>query len=158
MADIHEMVDYINALNKMSKRKNAVRISINPFIPKSHTPFQWIKFDYNDLKSKFDYINKNLKNVNLKIEDLKDAYIQYILSVGGAEIGNLIEKTFQMKHKFRKWKEMDIQWSLGDELPWKNIDTGIKREFLKEEYKKAINGEITPWCETFGCYKCGSCE
>ena len=82
MDDVHEMVDYIKNLNEMSKRKNAVRISINPFIPKPHTPFQWEKFNYNDLKLKFDYLNKNLKNVNLKIEDLELAYIQHLLSIG----------------------------------------------------------------------------
>lgn len=158
MTDIQGMVDYIKSLKEMSERKNAVRISINPFIPKPHTPFQWEKFDYNDLKLKFDYLNKNLKNINLKIEDLDNAYIQYLLSVGGAEIGDLIEQTYKKKNRFREWKNIDIKWDLDKELPWKNIDVGIKHEFLKEEYQKAINGEITPWCETFGCYKCGSCE
>ena len=158
MENIHEMVDYVKNIKKMSKRKNAVRISINPFIPKPHTPFQWEKFDYNDLKLKFDYLNENLKNINLKIEDLDNAYIQHLLSVGGAEIGDLIEKTFQKKNKFREWKEINIKWDLNDELPWKNIDVGIRPSFLKQEYQKAMNGEITPWCETFGCYECGSCE
>ena len=31
---------------------------------------------------------------------------------------------------------------LGDELPWKNIDVGMDTEFLKKEYKKALNGEL----------------
>ena len=158
MDDIHAMVDYIKTLNKMSKRKNAVRISINPFIPKPHTPFQWEKFDYQDLKLKFDYLNKNLKKVNLKIEDLELAYIQHLLSIGSAEIGDIIERTYTKKNKFREWKEIVIKWDLADKLPWKNIDVGIKPEFLKHEYKKGMNGEITPWCETFGCYKCGACQ
>jgi radical SAM superfamily enzyme YgiQ (UPF0313 family) len=158
MDDIHEMTDYIKNLSKMGKRKNAVRISINPFIPKPHTPFQWEKFDYQDLKLKFDYLNKNLKKVNLKIEDLELAYIQHLLSIGSAEMGDLIERTYHRKNKFREWKKIGIQWNLEDELPWKNIDVGIKHEFLKQEYQKAMDGEITPWCETFGCYNCGSCE
>ncbi len=158
MQDIHEMVEYIKNLNKMSKRKNAVRISINPFIPKPHTPFQWETFNFFDLKAKYDYLNENLKNINLKIEDLKGAFIQHILSVGDAEIGNMIEKTYKKKLKFKEWEKIDIEWNLNDELPWKNIDIGIKPEFLKQEYQKALNGDITPWCETFGCYRCGACE
>ncbi|MGZ7070668.1 MAG: radical SAM protein, partial [Methanobacterium sp.] len=71
---------------------------------------------------------------------------------------DLIEKTYLKKNKFREWKKIDIKWNLEDELPWKNINTGIKSQFLKQEYKKAMNGDITPWCETFGCYKCGVCK
>lgn len=158
MDDVHEMVEFIKNMNKMSKRKNAVRISINPFIPKPHTPFQWESFNFNDLKVKFDYLNENLKNVSLKIENLEGAFIQHILSVGDADIGNIIEKTYKKKLKFREWEKFDISWSLDDKLPWENIDVGIKPDFLKQEYEKALKGNITPWCETFGCYRCGSCD
>ncbi len=155
--DVREMVEFIKNINQISKKKNAVRISINPFIPKPHTPFQWESFDFNDLKSKFHYLNENLKKVSLKIENLEGAFIQHILSVGDESIGDIIEKTYKKKLKFREWKEIDIKWDLEDELPWKNIDVGIKSEFLKQEYQKALKGDITPWCETFGCYKCGAC-
>lgn len=158
MQNIHEMVEYIKNLIKMSERKNAVRISINPFIPKPNTPFQWEKFNLYDLKVKYDYINKNLKKVTLKTEDLKNAYIQYILSVGGTQVGDIIEKTYFKRNKFREWANIDIKWDLDDELPWKDIDVGINPLFLKQEYKKALNNEITPWCETFGCYNCGACQ
>lgn len=157
MEDVHEMVQFIKNINKMSKRKNAVRISINPFIPKSHTPFQWESFNFNDLEVKFDYLNENLKNVSLKIENLEGAFIQHILSVGHENIGDMIEKTYPKKLKFRQWEKIDIKWDLEDELPWKNIDVGITPEFLKQEYQKALKGNITPWCEMFGCYGCGSC-
>lgn len=157
MEDIQEMVEFIKNLNKMSKRKNAVRISINPFIPKPHTPFQWESFDFDDLEVKFDYLNENLKNVSLKVENLKGAFIQHKLSVGNADMGDMIEGTYKKKLKFKEWKELDVKLSLDDELPWKNIDVRIKPEFLKQEYQKALNGNITPWCETFGCYGCGAC-
>lgn len=157
MNDVHEMAEFIKNMNKMSKRKNAVRISINPFIPKPHTPFQWESFNFNDLKVKFDYLNENLKNVSLKIENLEGAFIQHILSVGDTDVGNMIEKTYKKKLKFREWGKIDISWSLDYKLPWENIDVGIKPAFLKQEYEKALKGNITPWCETFGCYRCGAC-
>ncbi len=157
MEDVHEMAEFINDISKMSKKKNAVRISINPFIPKPHTPFQWERFNFNDLKMKFNYLNENLKNVSLKIENLEGAFIQHVLSVGNENIGDMIKKTYLKKLKFRQWENIDINWNLEDGLPWKNIDVGIKPEFLKQEYQKAMNGNITPWCETFGCYGCGSC-
>ncbi|MGB9938156.1 MAG: radical SAM protein [Methanobacterium sp.] len=156
--NVKEMANYIQSLHKLSKRKNAVRISINPFIPKPHTPFQWEKFDFNDLKLKFDYLNKNLKKINFKIEDLKNAYVQHVLSIGDASVGDIIEKTYIKKNKFKDFEQIDLKWDLDDELPWKNIEVGIGNDFLKEEYYKSLNGDITPWCETFGCYSCGACH
>ena len=158
MEDVREMVEFIKDIRKMSKRKNAVRISINPFIPKPHTPFQWESFNFNDLSTKFDYLNENLKNVSLKVEDLKGAFIQHILSVGDANMGNMIERTYKKKLKFKDWENINIKLNLEDELPWQNINAGVNPEFLKQEYQKALNKNITPWCEAFGCYGCGSCS
>ena len=157
MNDVKDMVEFIKYLNKISEKKNRVKISINPFIPKSHTPFQWESFNMADLEVKYKYLNENLKRISLKVEDLKGAFIQHILSVGNADIGDMIEKTYKKKLKFRDWEKIHIKWNLEDELPWKNIGTGITNEFLKQEYKKAFKGDITPWCEVFGCYKCGAC-
>jgi radical SAM superfamily enzyme YgiQ (UPF0313 family) len=157
MNDVQETVEFIKNINKMGKRKNAIRISINPFIPKPHTPFQWENVDYDDLKVKFDYLNENLKNVSLKVENLKGAFIQHILSVSDENVGDMIEKTYKKKLKFKEWEKININWNLKDELPWKNIDVGVKHAFLKQEYQKALKGNITPWCETFGCYECGAC-
>jgi len=158
MEDVHEMVEFIKDIRKMSKRKNAVRISVNPFIPKPHTPFQWESFNFHDLSTKFDYLNENLKNVSLKVEDLKGAFIQHILSVGDVNMGDMIEKTYNKKLKFKDWENINIKLNLEDELPWQNINAGVNPEFLKQEYQKALNKNITPWCEAFGCYGCGSCS
>lgn len=157
LKDVKEMVEYIKYLKGISKRKNAVKISINPFVPKPHTPFQWESFDLDDLMVKYGYLNENLKKASLKIEDLKGAFVQHVLSVGGANIGDMIEKTYKRKLKFRDWEKINIKWNLEDDLPWKNIDVSISNDFLKQEYKKAFKGDITPWCETFGCYRCGAC-
>ena len=43
-------------------------------------------------------------------------------------------------------------------VPWYEIDVGIKESFLKKEYEKVNDGIVTPWCETDGCYDCGSCK
>jgi len=39
-------------------------------------------------------------------------------------------------------------------LPWDHIDIGVTREFLWEEYNRALRGEITPDCRE-ACYACG---
>jgi radical SAM superfamily enzyme YgiQ (UPF0313 family) len=142
----------------MGERKNQLRLSINPFIPKPHTPFQWEGFNLEELKSKINYINSIIKYKSFKIENPKTALIQYILSMGGTELGNVLERSLNEKISIKEWTKLSHKWDLGETLPWKYINVGISDEYLKNEYQKALNGDLTPWCEEFGCYKCGACD
>ncbi|GAB4310168.1 MAG: radical SAM protein [Methanobacteriaceae archaeon] len=160
LEDLREMLELIRNLRKIAPRKNMVKLSINPLIPKSHTPFQWMQFNYEDVKSKISYINKNLGYKSLKIENLKAAFIQYILSIGDSNLGDLIEKSWHSRININEWTKYTktLNYDLETILPWENIDVGVKKEFIKNEYKKMIHGEVTSWCEEYGCYKCGSCS
>jgi radical SAM superfamily enzyme YgiQ (UPF0313 family) len=156
--DLLELVDLVDDIESIPGKSNALRISINPFIPKPHTPFQWENFDFKSMKKKFKYIKSHLKNVNLKLESPRMALIQYVLAQGNKELGEVIQRSVQSKVTMKDWEKRAPRWDLDSELPWKNIDVGIQNSFLKEEYLRALNDDITPWCETFGCYDCGACS
>jgi radical SAM superfamily enzyme YgiQ (UPF0313 family) len=156
--DLKYLSDYIKKLIKMGDRKNQVRISMNPFIPKPHTPFQWEGFSLEELKSKMDYIITAINLKSFKVDNPKNALIQYILSMGGPALGNILERSLNEKIQLKTWTKLAHRWDLNEPLPWKNIDVGISTEYLKNEYKKALNGDLTPWCEEFGCYNCGACD
>ena len=141
----------------MGNKQNQIRLSINPFIPKPHTPFQWEGFNIEELKTKINYINSRIKLTTFKIENPKTAMIQYVLSMGGTTLGTILEKSLNEKVSIKEWTKLAHKWDLNEELPWKNIDVGVSDDFLREEYKKSIKGDITPWCEEFGCYNCGAC-
>ncbi|MDI6643672.1 MAG: radical SAM protein [Methanobacteriaceae archaeon] len=157
--DLREMLGLIKNLRKLAPKKNMVKLSINPLIPKPHTPFQWELFNYEDVKSKISYINKYLGYKSFKIENLKGAFIQYILSMGDRNLGDLIEKSWQSRINIKEWEKYGktINYDLKSRLPWENIDIGVKKEFIINEYKKMKRGKVTSWCEEYGCYKCGSC-
>ena len=156
--DLEDIVQLIKDLKKSYSQENILKISVNPFIPKPHTPFQWEHFDFNSLKDKMHYLNSKLKSKSFKMENLKVSLIQYVLSMGDFKVGDLIEKTIKRRIPITDWKDNMPHYNLDNTLPWKNIEVGVKKEFLKEEYQKAWDGELTPWCETFGCYQCGACE
>jgi radical SAM superfamily enzyme YgiQ (UPF0313 family) len=156
--DIKCLGDYIKELIKMGQRKNQVRLSINPFIPKPHTPFQWEGFNLEELKSKINYINSIIKIKSFKIENPKNALIQYVLSLGGQNLGDVLERSMNEKITVKEWTKLAHKWDLDDKLPWKNIDVGISDAFLKKEYNNALNSDLTPWCEEFRCYNCGACD
>lgn len=155
--DLKDMLNLIRDLQDMAPHPNSLRISINPFIPKPHTPFQWTEFNLKEIKGKVNYLKKHLKNRHFKVENPNKALTQYVLSMGNVNLGDLIEESSLRRVPTGAWKKFIPQWRETDELPWKDIDVGVTDDFLLSEYKKALNGDLTPWCETFGCYHCGAC-
>ena len=140
------------------KPKVSISFSVNPVIPKPHTPLQWETYDMKEIKSKIKYLKKNLKGLDIKFDSAKMGLIQYVLSCGDKDIGNLIERSLNEKISIREWSEKAPSYDLEDELPWDSINVSVSKEFLKSEYEKIKTGEQTPWCEDGICYNCGACN
>ena len=140
------------------KAKVSISFSVNPVIPKPHTPLQWESYDLKEIKSKIKYLKKSLKGLDIKFDSAKMGLIQYVLSCGDKDIGNLIERSLNEKISIREWGEKAPSYDLEDELPWDSINVSVSKEFLKSEYEKIRTGEQTPWCEDGICYNCGACN
>lgn len=140
------------------KAKVSISFSVNPVIPKPHTPLQWERYDMKEIKSKIRYLKKNLKGLDIKFDSAKMGLIQYVLSCGDKDIGNLIERSLNEKISIREWGEKAPSYDLEDDLPWDSINVSVSKEFLKSEYEKIKTGEQTPWCEDGICYDCGACN
>ena len=168
--DIVELKDFIKIIDSMKydidsnsksssrKAKVSIKFSVNPLIPKPHTPMQWNAYDMKDIKSKIKYLKKNLKGADIKFDSAKMGLIQYVLSCGDSDIGELLEKSLTRKISMKEWKENAPNYSLGDELPWDLIDVSVSKEFLISENEKMETKEQNARCEEFGCYDCGACH
>ena len=158
MDDIAELCEYMKKIAGIHKNPKRVKFSVNPVIPKPHTPLQWEGYDFKDIKKKTRYIKKEMKNYNIKCESPKKGLIQYILSCGNSDIGELIEKSLTKQPTLKEWREMTPEYEFDDQLPWNNIDVGVNERFLKIEHRRLRNLKQTPWCQTSLCYNCGACE
>jgi radical SAM superfamily enzyme YgiQ (UPF0313 family) len=148
MEDIKELskyIKYINSIKYNISKQAKIKFSFNPLIPKPHTPFQWQKYDFKDIKNKIKFLRKDLKGLSVKFDSPKMGLIQYVLSCKGREISKLIVKNTnetQLKNSWinlNKWKEHSTPFNLNDNLPWKNIDNGVNENFLKKEYERMLN-------------------
>ena len=144
--------------NTKRKAKVSIKFSVNPVIPKPHTPLQWETYDMKSIKSKIKYLKKNLKGLDIKFDSAKMGLIQYVLSCGDKELSRLLEESLNRKISIKEWKEHAPHYEFGDELPWDCINVSVDKEFLKSEYEKIKTGEQTPWCEEDACYNCGACN
>lgn len=156
--DVGELCEYMKKIADMHKNPKRVKFSVNPVIPKPHTPLQWEGYDFKDIKKKTRYIKKEMKDYNIKCESPKKGLIQYILSCGDRAVSTLIEKSLTKQPTLKEWRELTPDYDIDDLLPWSNIDTGINERFLKNEHKRLRNLKQTPWCGIAPCYNCGACE
>lgn len=158
MDDVIELCQYMKKIADMHNNIRNVKFSVNPVIPKPHTPLQWEPYDFKDIKKKTRYIKKEMRKYNIKCESPKKGMIQYILSCGNRDVGAIIEKSLTNTVTLKEWSEYLPNYGIDDELPWSNIDIGVNEKFLKIEHKRLRNLKQTPWCETSNCYNCGACE
>ena len=158
MEDIHDLCEYMKKIAEMHYNPKKVKFSVNPVIPKPHTPLQWEGYDFKDVKKKIRYIQKEMKNYSIKCESPKKGLIQYTLSCGNRQVGAIIEKSLTKNVILKEWRDISPKYEIDDPLPWDNIDTGVNKKFLKIEHKRLKNLKQTPWCETGPCYNCGACE
>ena len=174
--DIEELIGYIKKINNLPKEiKNKtvssdnitsgsdnstgrMSFSINPVIPKPHTPLQWYPYDMKSNKKKIKHLKKELGHLNIKFSSARMGLIQYILACGDHNTGKLLEQSLIVKLSTQDWLNNIPSYELNDNLPWDNINVRANKEFLKEEYNKILNNELTPWCEQDGCYNCGPCK
>jgi len=155
--DINDLAILIQKIDSL-KTNNSIKFSINPLIPKPHTPLQWEGYNLKDIKSMIKNLKSELKGIDVKFDSAKMGLIQYVLSCKGKEVGKLLEKSLENKVPMNEWKKYGNGYELNDKLPWNNIDIGLNTEFLKKEREKMLSGELTPWCDGEPCYDCGSCN
>ena len=83
---------------KISKKSGNINVSISTFVPKPHTPFQWLPMaKRDDILSKqnrlLDLI-KPKKSIRLKWHDVNSSYLEAVMSRGDRKIGDVIEHAF----------------------------------------------------------------
>lgn len=152
--------------------KGRLTLSINPFIPKPFTPFQWMAMDNQKVvEKKLQYIKKALqknRRIEVLVESPKEAYIQGVLARGDRRLGAVIaacaadrgSKSFksEMKAAGLDMDNMNYRERSFDEfLPWSHLDMGMQEGYLEMEWKQSIDEAYTPPCAK-GCKRCGVCK
>ena len=133
------------------KKRWRLILSINPFIPKPATPFQWVPLEeVGELKKKLRTIQRGIhreKGMGM-IHDLpKWAYLQALLSRGDRRVGKILVAAHRTQGDWgQALRETPInadfyvyrRRDLDEIFPWDFIDHGISKERLKEEYLTAM--------------------
>jgi radical SAM superfamily enzyme YgiQ (UPF0313 family) len=152
-ADIEELIEMTRRLARLQREcgepGGRLRLSINPFVPKALTPFQWSPMaSPKEVRRKLNRIQKALRGtagVDVKHESLKSAYFEAILSRGGRELSGFLMETVRQDGDWKRAAAelgMDTSRYLGDmadlqSLPWDFISTEKENHRLQWEYRKS---------------------
>ena len=169
--DIESICELAVRIKEYIGKKGALTLSVNPFIPKPFTPFQWLPMENKkNIEKKYKMIHdllKNEKSIELLTEPLRSSYVQGVLARGDRRVGEALHEA----HKnggakgFRtalKSVGLDEDFYLYRErgedeiMPWDILDMHVKREYLISELEKAKKGQSTMRCFD-NCHRCGVC-
>lgn len=172
-ADIEETIAMILRMRAQMDElgsKGELVISVNGFVPKPWTPYQWAPLcNVRTLKKRFKMLNDGLKkskHVKLITESLKETVVQSVLARGDRRLGELLLeahatgnnlKTVLKQHGLDAEAMAEQAWPLEAPLPWQHLDMGVTMDYLRQELAKSEQGKFTPMCFA-SCKRCGVCR
>jgi radical SAM superfamily enzyme YgiQ (UPF0313 family) len=175
--DIRQIVDLVKGIrHHMVKESGArgtigrIRLSVNCFVPKPFTPFQWFSMeDVGSLKKKQKWLKRALAKVggvDVGLDVPKWAYVQALLSMGDRRVGDILLLAHRAEGDWnRALKHANINpdfyvyrpRAIDECLPWDFIDNGILKKHPMREYDLALKAEESEICRVGECRRCGVC-
>ena len=181
--DIDAIADLVRKVQRVGRQARGgraeVNISLATFVPKPHTPFQWLPMeDLAVVKARQTRLRRALqgREFNLSWHAPHSTLLEAVLCRGDRRLGRVIERAWAAGARFDAWDE-HFKYSLWEEafraeglepffyssrlreadelFPWDHISAGLDRAYLWEEYQRAMRGETTPDCRAL-CLDCGA--
>ena len=159
-----------------------LNISVNTFIPKPFTPFQWAPMaDRETVRRRQGLLWDRLKKpgIRLSMSSPDKGHLEAALARGGEDTGAVIEAAWRKGARFDPWTEQfkPAAWAEAFRetgttpeevatnppgrdavLPWDVLDGVPDHAFLWSEWEKAQSGRLPGDCRWDGCVECGACE
>lgn len=180
MARVAELVAKTRT-TKGARKVRRVTVSIANFVPKPHTPFQWVpQVGEGELQRRQGLVRRGIRDrrIIFNTHDPVSSLLEGVFSRGDRRLGRLLMAAWRLGCRFDGWREhfRKESWedafvssgvdplfytqrrrSFTEILPWDHLSPGVDKDFLQKEYQRALKGEITPDCSFHSCSQCGVC-
>jgi len=150
-----DLRDILELSRKVKEFVRKVEISVNPLVPKPHTPFQFLSFggklefrreDIKELKQKIRFLRGEFKKANgfeFKAANVEEFAVQTVISRGNEDVFDLIKagrrNAFRNIFRFGLEKYLDaVETDKTNDIPWLFIDHGYNPKRLEEEFRRAM--------------------
>jgi hypothetical protein len=117
-------------------------------------------------------VRESCRRATVSWNDPRVSAVEHFLSSGDETAGDVLEKAFRQGAVFDGWSDL-FRWDIwenlisglpatprepGTELPWDIVDTGVDRNWLIEEHRRAGLSQPLEDCRAAGCTGCGACS
>jgi radical SAM superfamily enzyme YgiQ (UPF0313 family) len=153
---------------KATGRMGRIGLSVNPFVPKPWTPFQWAPMaDEGALQAKRKLLERTLrpKGIDVDFFSPREAAIQAVLSRGDRRAADLLELAHReeggdLRRALRRWPHDPAFFTTreiptAERLPWDFLEQGVTRRYLEREWRNGLRAHVTPRCDVAVCRACG---
>ncbi len=152
-------------------RIGRIHPSVNPFVPKPGTPYQWLPMeDPRETDRKLQFLRKafgRMPNVDAVIKSARTGVAQSILALGDRRVADALEIAVERRMDFKRAVRdsgLDPGFYLfrgrgrDEVLPWDVVDNGVSKAYYLRELDKSLQEKLSPHCpEVQGCIRCGVC-
>ncbi|MGI6316878.1 MAG: TIGR03960 family B12-binding radical SAM protein [Christensenellales bacterium] len=162
------------------QRRRRVRVTVSTanFVPKPFTPFQWCPQDSREnLNHKHTLLKDAMRSTGAtyNYHDTMTSRLEALVARGDRRIGGVIRRAWELGCRYDGWGDqfkpalwlraiddcgIDVDFYVNrtrtreEVFPWDHIDVGVSKDYLWQEYEKALEGITTPDCRP-GCRNCG---
>ena len=176
---IVSLAEHAASLGRKYSRRAAINVSVAGFVPKGHTPFQWVAQNTREeLARKGSFMKRKVRSraISFKYHESEQSFIEGVLARGDRRVGRALLEAWRLGERFDSWSEtfdlgrwteafartgIDPAWyaqRARDEdecFPWDHIDTGVSKSFLLREFRRSQKALVTPDCRSSHCNGCG---
>ncbi|MBI3932294.1 MAG: radical SAM protein [Acidobacteria bacterium] len=159
------------AVARKRGRIGRIHPSVNPFVPKPGTPYQWLPMeDPKETDRKLQFLRKafgRMPNVDAILKSARTGFSQSLLALGDRRVADALEHAcvhgVDLKRAMRA-VGLDPGFYLfrgrgrDEVLPWDVVDNGVAKSYYLRELDKSLAEKLSPHCpEIQGCIRCGVC-
>lgn len=165
--------------NRPKGKSVQVSISVACFVPKPHTPFEFVPQDTQEaLQKKQQHLLHSVKSrkISVSYHDSCTSFLEAVFAKGDRRLGAVLLEAFRRGCYFDSWEEhfrfdtwMQVFRDMGvdpafyanralgfdETLPWDHLDYGVTKQYLIREYEKAMQARTTQPCNR-ACAGCGA--
>jgi radical SAM family uncharacterized protein len=182
MEDVDAIINLCKEVRHVGRqiigKKARVHAGVSTFVPKPHTPFQWVPcIPVEEIEEKQEHLRKYLRGQGLKLNwnDPRETQLEAWLSRGDRRMAEVIYRAWKNGAKFDAWGEhfnyeawlqafeavgldpafyTHRQRPLDEIFPWEHISTTVTKKFLTEDYLWSLAGKTRIDCRE-QCFACG---
>jgi hypothetical protein len=182
LEDVYAIADLCKRVlaegRKVAGKRVEVHAGVSTFVPKPHTPFQWVPCDtVEQIEAKQRLLKDELRVRNIKLSWTKpaDTLLEAWLSRGDRRMAEVVYRAWQNGAKFDAWGDQfrNDAWQdafaavdldpafythrprTADEVfPWEHINPGVRKKYLLQDYQQSLEGQTRVDCRE-QCFACG---